>query len=61
MGHCFLGSADDEETAHLSPFLGLFGSETEAIYAIAVPDKSSRLWIVQYVSKILKELGYIGV
>ena len=51
LDHCFLGSADDDDDkkAHCSPFLVLFDSETEAVYAIAVADKACNPWIVEYV------------
>ena len=63
LDHCFLGSADDAEgkKAHESPFLILFDSETEAIYALAVVEKSCKPWVVEYVSNVLSELGYSGV
>ena len=61
LDHCFLGSADDDEKALSSPFLVLFDSDTEASYAIAVPDKAAKPWIVEYIVNILIELGYGGV
>ena len=61
MDHCFLGSAEDEGKAHSSPFLILFDSETEAIYAIAVSEKAVRPWVVDFVVNVLSELGYAGV
>ena len=61
MDHCFLGTAGDEEKALTNPFLILVDSETEAIFAIAVPDKAPRPWIVEYVVGILNDLGYVGM
>ena len=60
MDHCFLGTAADDESAHANPFLILYDNNTEAIYAVAVPDKAVRQWIVEYVFMI-NELGYEGV
>ena len=42
--HRFLGSGDDvdEKKAHGSPFLVLFDSETEAVYAISVAEKACK-------------------
>ena len=34
---------------------------TDAMYAVAVPDKAVRQWIVEYVFMIINELGYEGV
>ena len=63
LDHCFLGSATDEEgkKAHESPFLILFDSDTEAIYALAVAEKACKPWVVEFVSNVLVELGYSGV
>ena len=61
MDHCFLGTAADDESAHVNPFLILYDNDTEAIYAVAVPDKSVRQWIVEYMFMIINELGYEGV
>ena len=60
LDYCFLGSADDDDDkkAHGSPFLVLVDSETEAVYAIAVADKTCKPWIVEYVCNVLNELGY---
>ena len=47
MDHCFLGSKDNDESAHENPFLVLYDNETEAIFAIAVSSKSTaKPWIV---------------
>ena len=61
LDHCFLGTAADDESAHGNPFLVIFDADTEAIYAIAVPDKACRPWIVEYVFMVISELGYEGV
>ena len=61
LDHCFLGTAEDDESAHSSPFLVLFDGDTEAIYAIAVADKTAKPWVVEYVHNVLVELGYGGV
>ena len=45
--HCFLGSADDDTSAHSSPFLVIFDNPSEALYAIAVGDKKAKAWIVE--------------
>ena len=59
MDHCFLGSKDNDESAHENPFLVLYDNETEAIFAIAVSSKSTaKPWIVEYVKNIIHELGY---
>ena len=42
--HCFMGAAADEESAHSSPVLIIYDCETEAIYAVAVSEKSLGLW-----------------
>jgi hypothetical protein len=61
--HCFLGSVVDvdEKKAHGSPFLVLFDSKTEAVYAIVVAEKACKPWIVEYVCNVMNELGYSGV
>ena len=58
MDHCFLGSSEDDESAHRNPFLVLYDNETEAIFATAVPSKQTKPWIVEYVKNIIYELGY---
>ena len=55
---CFLGSYESDELAHRSPFLVVFDNETEAIFAVAVASKSTKPWIVEFVKKILYDLGY---
>ena len=60
LDHCFLGSENDEESAHSSPYLVLFDNASEAIYAVAVPDKSAHAWVVEYVTRVIEELGYVG-
>ena len=61
MDHCFLGSAVDDEKALSNPFLILIDSETEAKFAIAVPDKAPQPWVVEYVIGVLNDLGYVGM
>ena len=39
LDHCFLGSEDDEDSAHSSPYLVIYDSASEALYAVAVTDK----------------------
>ena len=58
LDYCFLGTSADDESAHSNPFLVVFDSDTEAIYAVAVPDKACRPWIVEYLHMITVELGY---
>ena len=59
MDHCFLGSSEEEEeSAHQNPFLILFDNATEAIFAVAVPSKATKPWIVEFVKSVLYELGY---
>ena len=58
--HCCLGSEVDEESAHSSPYLIVFDNASEALYALAVPDKACHAWVVEYVYKIVDELGYGG-
>ena len=58
MDHCFLGSEDSEESAHRNPFLVLYDNETEAIFSVAVSSKAVKPWIVEFIKKILYELGY---
>ena len=59
MDHCFLGS--EEEVAAGSPFLLLCNDHTEALFAIAVPNKEFQEWLAELVKSILDELGYAGV
>ena len=61
LDHCFLGTEADDDTAHTNPFLVIFDADTEAIYAVAVPDKSVRDWVVDYIYSVICELGYEGV
>ena len=61
MDHCFLGSAEDEETALGSPFLILVDNASEALYCVAVPTKGCTPWVVEYVYSVLCELGYAGI
>ena len=58
LDHCFLGIAADEESAHTNPFLIIYDADTAAIYSVAVPDKSVRPWIVEYLFMVINELGY---
>ena len=59
--HCFLGSEEDENLAHSSPFLIMYDKDTEWISAIAVPSKATKPWITAYTVNVIKELGYDGV
>ena len=58
MDHCFLGSEKSEGTAHENPFLVLYDNQTEGIFAISVPSKAIKPWIVEYVKGVVYELGY---
>ena len=58
MDHCFLGSENSEESAHVNPFLVLYDNETEAIFSIAVPSKAIKPWIVEFVKNVVHKLGY---
>ena len=58
LDHCFLGSEGDEDSAHSSPYLVLYDSASEALYAVAVKDKTAQLWVVEYVTRVINELGY---
>jgi hypothetical protein len=60
MDHCFLGSEADEGSAHENPYLIIFDNASEAIYAVAVASKSVEEWIVEYVVRVIGELGYGG-
>ena len=55
--HCFMGTAADEESADSSPVLIIYDGETEAIYAVAVPEKSPKPWVVEYFHQVINELG----
>ena len=46
MDHCFLGSAEDEESAHAHPFLIIYDHDTEATHAIPVADKTAKPWLI---------------
>ena len=46
--HCFLGSEQNESSAHETPWLVCYDDESEAITVIAVPSKSPEPWICQY-------------
>ena len=59
--HCFLGSEEDQEYAHSSPFLVMYDKDTEWISAIAVPSKSTQPWAVAHTTNVLREPGYDGV
>ena len=60
MDQCFLGSESDEGFAHASPYLVLYDNASEALYAVAVPDKSLHAWVVEYTVRVIEELGYGG-
>ena len=47
-------------SAHSSPYLVLYDSASEALYAVAVKDKTAQLWVVEYVTRVISELGYGG-
>ena len=49
LDHCFLGSRDDDESAHRNPFIILYDNETEGILAVAVASKAATPWIVEFV------------
>ena len=52
-----MGSSEEEdESAHRNPFFILFDNATESIFAIAVPSKSTKPWIVEFVKTVLYEL-----
>ena len=38
----------------------LFDNASEALYAVAVPDKSAHAWVCEYVTRVIEELGYGG-
>ena len=56
--HCFLGSREDEEHAHSRPYLIMYDNASEAIYAVAVPDKCAHDWIAEYAVRVIADLGY---
>ena len=58
LDHCFLGSEMSEEMARSHPFLVVYDNETEGVFAICVPSKATRPWVVQYVKNVIYELGY---
>ena len=53
MDHCFLGTLNDDESAHGNRFLVLYDNETEATFAIAVASKSTKEWILEFVKQVL--------
>jgi hypothetical protein len=59
--HCFLGSEGDEESAHSSPYLVLFDDRSEALYAVAVESKAAHVWVIEYITRVIEELGYGGM
>ena len=56
--HCFMGTKEDDESAHSSPFLVMFDDESEAIHCTAVSSKSATPWIIEHVSANIRDLGY---
>ena len=58
LDHCFLGSERSEDSAHANPFLIVYDNETEGVFAISVPSKATKPWVVEYVKSIVYELGY---
>ena len=44
--------------AHANPFLVVYDNETEGVFAISVPSKATRPWVVEYVKSVIYELGY---
>ena len=56
-----MGPAADEESAHSSPVLIVYDGDMDAIYAVAVSEKSPRPWLVEYVHQVINELGYGGI
>ena len=44
--------------AHSNPFLVVYDNETEGIFAISVPSKATKPWVVEYVKSVIYELGY---
>ena len=61
LDHCFMGTAEDEKTAHESPVLVLYDSDIEALYVIAVPSKECTPWIVAWVKAVIDQFGYGGI
>ena len=59
--HCFMGTAADDESAHSSPVLIIYDGDTEAIYAVALSEKSPKPWVVEYFYQVINELGYGGI
>ena len=60
LDHRFLGSEEDAESAPSSPYLIVSDNASEALYALAVPDKACHPWVVEYVYQVIEELGYGG-
>ena len=56
---CFLGRDESEESAHASSFLVIFDNASEALQAVAVSDKMAQFWVVEYVARVVEELGYL--
>ena len=44
--------------AHAYPFLVVYDNETEGVFAISVPSKATRPWVVEYMKSVIYELGY---
>ena len=44
--------------AHANPFLVVYDNETEGVFAISVPSKATKPWVVEYVKSVIYELGY---
>ena len=55
--HCFMGTAADDESAHSSPVLIIYDGDTEAIYAVAVSEKSPKPSLEEYFHQVINELG----
>ena len=58
--HCFMGTIENEKTAHESPWLICYDDESESMYAVAVPSKSPTVWICTFMKHVIDELGYGG-
>ena len=56
-----MGKAGDEKTAHESPVLVLFDSDTAALYVIAVPSQECTPCIVAWAKAVIDELGHGGI
>ena len=54
--HRLLGSEEDELSAHSSPYLIMFDNASEALYAVAVPDKKAHDWVAEYMTRVIEEL-----